>query len=388
MLSTNSRRVLGTAVGVVLLAASCSDDAADDVDAAPTSEVDADDVAVDLLSVCPERIVIQSSWFPEPEHGGIYQLIGDEGTADADSGSFSGPMVADPRVTLEVRAGGPYLGNQTTVATMYSDPDILLGMVDTDEQVLLFADQPTVSVVAPLERDPQILLWNADELEFDDFADIGESGAPVLYFEGSHYVDFLVGEGLLRADQIDPSFDGSPSRMISEGDVVQQGYATQEPFVIENEVEEFDGSIDYLLVDETGYARYSGNLAARPESVEEEADCLAELVPLLQQGSVDFASSPDRVNQMILGVLEELDSFFRLTEASVAYTAETMVELGIVGDGPDATHGNLDEARIAETIEQVRPGFEEQGVTIDPDLSAEDLMTNEFIEPSISFGDG
>lgn len=383
--SSIARRAVTVAFSVGLLASACGSDSESGTDAA--SDISAEDVEVDLASVCPERIVIQSSWFPEPEHGGIYQLIGDDGSADADTGSYSGPMEADPRVTLEVRAGGPYLGNQSTVATLYTDTDIMLGMVDGDEQISAYEDQPSISVIAPLERDPQILLWDADEYDFETLADIGESDATVLYFEGSRYVDFLVGEGLLTEDQLDPSFDGSPSRLLSEDGVVQQGYATQEPYVLENETEQFSGSIDYLLVDESGFARYQSNLAARPEVVDEEADCLAELIPLLQQGSVDFIDSPDRVNEMILEILEVLDGFFQLTEESVAYTAETMVDLEIVGDGPDGTHGNHDEERMAETIDQLLPIYEDQGVSVPSDLTPEDLMTNEFIDPSISFGE-
>src|SRR5262245_3524219 len=33
--------------------------------------------AVDLASVCPDPIVIQTDWFPESEHGALYNLVGE-----------------------------------------------------------------------------------------------------------------------------------------------------------------------------------------------------------------------------------------------------------------------------------------------------------------------
>ena len=33
---------------------------------------------------CPSKLTIQTDWFPELEHGGVYQLIGANGTARKD----------------------------------------------------------------------------------------------------------------------------------------------------------------------------------------------------------------------------------------------------------------------------------------------------------------
>ena len=50
------------------------------------------DAGTDGAGVCPEKLTIQTDWFPELEHGGTYQLIGPDGTADKDSVSYSGPV--------------------------------------------------------------------------------------------------------------------------------------------------------------------------------------------------------------------------------------------------------------------------------------------------------
>ena len=111
-------------------------------------------------------MVIQTDWFPEPEHGALYNLTAGEGSIDGESGRFSGPLAADPSITLEIRAGGPFVGFQQTVALMATDSDIFLGYVNTDEAIQNYEDFPTTAVVAPLEINPQMIMWDPDT--YDD----------------------------------------------------------------------------------------------------------------------------------------------------------------------------------------------------------------------------
>ena len=61
-----------------------------------------------------------------------------------------------------------------------------------------------------------------------------------------------------------------------------------------------------------------------------------------------------------------------------------MKELGILGNGPNDTVGDSDEARVTDFIARVVPTFEAAGVdTIKANLTAADLVTNQFIDPSI-----
>jgi len=38
-----------------------------------------------LADVCPATISIQTDWFPEAEHGAMYEMIGDDYTVDGDA---------------------------------------------------------------------------------------------------------------------------------------------------------------------------------------------------------------------------------------------------------------------------------------------------------------
>ena len=49
----------------------------------------------------------------------------------------------------------------------------------------------------------------------DTALDLAATRAKVLYFPGSTYIDFLLSRGYVTQDQLDPAYDGSPTRCIS-----------------------------------------------------------------------------------------------------------------------------------------------------------------------------
>ncbi len=393
-------------VASLALAAACggdddsaapTDDTTDatDEDAAPTDtpdepetpdEPDTTDAAdppagaaPDLSAVCPDPLVLQTDWFPSPEHGYAYRLIGDAGTLDAENGIFSGPLL-DTGIDLEIRAGGPYLGFQPTPATMYLDDDIHLGYVNTDDKVATADGQPTIGVMAPLEINPQILMWNPEAYDFETFEDIGESDAAVLVFGGSVYVDYLVNAGFVRPDQVDPSYDGAPARFVAEdGALAQQGFATSEPYRYEVELEDWGRPVEFLLIHDSGYEIYSQTLSVRTDALDELSPCLEQVVPVFQQAVVDHWTDPEPTNQLIVEIVDDLDSSWVLAPGQMEYSARTAVELGVVGNGSDDTVGNFDDDRMERMVELV---VDVLGID---DVSPDAVYTNRFIDPSIGF---
>jgi hypothetical protein len=364
-------------VVLALVAAACGDD--DDDTTAP-----ADDGGTGgLADICPNPLIVQTDWFPEPEHGFTYQAAGIDGTFDADSGIYTGPLMGTD-IDLEIRAGGPYTDADTQTGQFYADPDIFMAYVNTDRALQSAATTPVVAVLNYFERGPQILMWDPDVYSFETFADIGEAGAPVLYFGGAAYMDFLVADGQISADQIDGSYDGSPTRFIVEGNLVQQGFATNEPYRYENELG-FGKPVDFLLIDDV-LPIYQGALSVKPETLTESRDCLEAVVPIFQQAIVDYFADPEPVNEMLLQHVIDLDSFWTATSESHAAGTAAMVDLGLVSDGPDGTVGDFDGDRIDGLIAQLTPVYESAGIDVPDDLTAADLFTNEFLDPDISLG--
>ena len=385
-------RWLAALAVLALVASACGDGDDEDVvapttlppttAAAPTTtEAAMPDVA--LSDVCPNPIVVQTDWFPEAEHSELYQLAGPGGEIDSENGTYTSE-IDGTGVMLEVRAGGPYIGFQNDVSLLYQDPDIHLAYTNTDEQVRLSASQPTVGIVAPRDKNPQIVMWDPAVYSFDSFADIGASGATLLYFEGATYIDYLLGKGWVSQDQIDSSYDGSPARFIAEGNLVQQGFASAEPFQYQNEFEDWGKPVDFMLIHDSGLEMYPQLLATKPDIVEQYRDCWELFVPMVQQAQVDYAADPAATNAQIVEIVAALDSFWQYSPGVAQYSRDAQLELGLIGNGPNDTIGDFDIARVNEVIGLLDEIYgPEELVTYDPNVTATDLVTNEFIDPGI-----
>ncbi len=185
--------------------------------------------AVDLSEVCPATITVQTDWNPQAEQGGLFELLGDNPVIDRTTASITGPLMTRGEYTgvdLQIRAGGPAIGQQAVSAQMYTDPTITLGYVNTDEAIRLAASMPTTAVFAPLEISPQIIMWDPRTWpDVHTIADLGQTGATVRYFGGATYMDYLVSAGLLDRQQIDGGYDGTPGNWVAAaGKDAQQGF--------------------------------------------------------------------------------------------------------------------------------------------------------------------
>lgn len=398
-------RLLAVLLAFGLVAAACGDDDAastategggDETVDDSTAEV-ADEVgdaaedgdaagAPDLAAVCPDPIVLQTDWFPESEHGALYELVGDDYSVDVATKSVSGSLVAgevDTGVDVEIRAGGPAIGFQPVATQLYTDPDITLGYVSTDEAVLFADDAPTIAVVAPLEKNPQIIQWDpATYPDVETIADLGEQNVLINVFAGGTFIEVFVNEGVLSADQIDPSYDGSPARFISEGGAIaQQGFASESPFSYENVYEEWGRPVAFQLIHDAGLEVYSQPLAIRAGDLETLAPCLELFVPVVQQAVVDFVTDPAATNALIVDTVATLDDFWEYPADLATYSVEAQIEYGLVGNGPDATVGNLDPDRVQGVIDQMTAA----GLDVTEGLTADDIISNAFIDDSIGF---
>jgi hypothetical protein len=68
-----------------------------------TTETTEGAVMAGLADVCPDPVIIQTDWFPESEHGGTYELVGDDYTVDVENQIVSGSLVASGEDTTRQR---------------------------------------------------------------------------------------------------------------------------------------------------------------------------------------------------------------------------------------------------------------------------------------------
>lgn len=336
-----------------------------------------------LADVCPSTVVIQTDWFATPERAAAFQLAGPDGTVDVEKGAYVGPL-GDTGVNVEVRLGGPFLGGQPIPAQMYQDDSITLGFVPTDDAVRANAEFPVTGVFASLDINPQIVMFDPATYDIDSWDDVKGTGAPIVYSEGKVFMDYLVANGYVNQEQADASFDGTPARFVADGgESMQQGYVSNEPYRWEHDVEGWMKPADYLLVHEAGYEIYPHAWSVRSGELEELTPCLEQLVPMLQQAQVDYIADPEPINEAILRIAETIPDGPPITLEGNADSVEVQVAEGIVGNGPDATVGNMDEERVQRVIDSVVPIFEGYGEDVAADIAPADIMTNEFIDESI-----
>jgi hypothetical protein len=386
MISTRSRRFAWAAVlsGALCLAGtacgSSDDDSPDNASSTTTSTAPAA-ASGPLAGICPDPLVIQTAWYPEAEEVGGYALVGPDGTIDTDKGYYSGDVGG---VTVQVRAGGPFIGNQSPSALLYQHPDIFMAAVSTDDGYLNASSHPTVAVFAPLQKSPLGVLWDPDKYHFDSLSDAGESGARILAAGENGATDVLVTKGVLQQSQFDFSWDNSPGRFLAGGEKdLLFDYAFSDVYNYEHNVPQYGKKLDYILAADEGYASYENSYAVTPETLDSRADCLKKVVPMLQQGEIDFINDPAPLTEQIVKEATELRSpTFQSQDYSKA-VIENFKEGGLYANGTDGTFGSFDMDRVQEFIDTLGPVADLTNTDVPDGLEASDLVTNEFLDPDI-----
>ncbi|MDQ2677098.1 MAG: hypothetical protein M3Y51_00030 [Actinomycetota bacterium] len=339
-----------------------------------------------LADVCPEKVVIQADWEPEAEHGGIYELIGDDYAIDAEAKAVSGPLLSDGEdtgVAVEIRIGGAPVGYQSAQSLLYQDRDILLGYGRTSEYMITQEDTPVTAVLSTMEKSPYAIYW--DPATYPDakaIKDLKAAGTTISVGpESSVWVDYLIGTGQVEESQLDRSDQNKPAMFVAaNGDLAEAGFITAEPFMYENEIAEWGKPVIGELIADAGYPEYFQAIVARTDDIEAEADCLKALVPIMQQAQADYIADPTGTNELIVELAETYDTGWVYSAEGAEFAHAAGIEKGIMADGADGTMGSFDTERVQELIDIV-------GEYSDADVSSttpDSLVTNEFLDPSIS----
>ncbi|NUS83572.1 MAG: ABC transporter substrate-binding protein [Streptomyces sp.] len=382
----SSRRCLvaGLSTSLLLAATGCGAGA---TTAGSSADLKPAPAAQRLDKVCPATVVVQADWEPEAEHGPIYNLVGPGYTVDTDKKRVTGPLVIggkDTGIKVQVRAGGSAVGYQTPASEMYIDQSITLGMVTTDSAIQTAGKQPVTAVAALMKKSPQVLMWDPKTHPgWKTVADIGKSGAEVVYRDGEVFAPMLVTKGLIKKSQLDGSYDSSPSRFVADPSIAQQGFATAEPYLYEHEIAAWKKPVKFQLLADVGYTVYPQALSVRSGALKKLSPCLKKLVPVIQQSAADFAAAPDTAITLIDDIVKQYGTSWVYSKGTGQYAAKEMVRLGILGNEADGSIASFDEKRVADSLKTFGPIFTKGGVKIPAGLSADDLATNEFIDTKI-----
>lgn len=380
----------GTAVAAALVLAGCAGGAASN----PTSAPPAAAGTVDLSKDCPATVTIQTDWNPEADHGALYEMVGQGYTVDTAKKTVTGDLVVGGKSTgvkVQLRSGGPAIGYQSVTQQMYTDKTITLGYVSTDEALQNSAKFPTTAVLAQTDKSPQMIMWDpAKYPSVTDIKSLGaalqKSGGVIRYFKGAAYMSYLEGAGILPKDVLDGGYDGTPAKFVAaQGKDAQQGFASAEPYIYENEVGAWKKPVDFQLIYDTGYPFYPEAISIRTGDKQQLSPCLKKLIPVMQQATKDYFAKPATANTTILDLVTKYNNGWVYTQGTADFGAKQYKDLKLIANGPSGYLGEMTDDRVQKIIDVDTPIFTKGGTAPKAGITPADLYTNEFLDESVKF---
>ena len=343
---------------------------------------------LDLKGACPDTVVMQQDWQPESEHGAMYSLVGPGNTVDTDTKAVTGPLIAqgvDTGVKVQVRSGGPNTGFQPMTALLYTDDAITVAVVNTDDAIVgASKGRPTVAVASQMTVSPQILMWDpASHPGATTIKEVAATGVPVLT-SGEVIPALLEQQGIMTKAQSDQSYDSSPSRFVSDPKILQQGFATAEPYIYGNEIAQWKKPVAAEPLSNYGYSIYPEPVAVRADKLTALTPCLEKLVPIMQRAQIDFLKNPGPTNDLIVSLVDKYQTGWTYSRGVADFSVKTQLEGKFVTNDPaSGVFGKFDPKRVADTVSRFAPLLTAAGTLTGPAPAPESIYTNQFIDDSI-----
>jgi NitT/TauT family transport system substrate-binding protein len=329
------RRFAAVCVGALLLACGCA-----------RKEPAAATVAPSRAAL--RKVVFQTDWFPQAEHGGYYQAL-------------AKGFYAEAGLDVEILPGGPNSGISLKVAKGDAD----FGMNRSDN-VIAFASRglPLVMVAATFQHDPQALMVR-DASPVKSLADL--AGRTVTANVGMTWIPYVQKKYGITFSLTPNSF--GLANFWGDPNAIQQCVVTNEPFFARQR----GLPVRTLLLADSGYDCYHV-IFSRREFLRQSPETVRAFVAASIRGWRDYLEGdPQPADRLILA---------RHPQASrelLEFSRREMIAHGFVaGDrarGEDV--GRLSLPRIADEIETLR-----ELKVIDVALAVTTVATDEFLPPA------
>lgn len=253
-----------------------------------------------------DKIVLSTEWLAQAEHGGFYQAV-----ATGIYKSYG--------LNVTIKQGGPRVNNNLLL--MSGAVDFIIGYA-ADAINSVAAGVPKVTVAAPFQKDPRVLIAHP-EVKAQSLEDL--KGKPILVSSAAtvSYWPFLKAQYGFTDDQKLPyNFDLKP--FLENKNYIQQGYLTSEPFEIEKE-----GGFqpDVFLLADYGYNPYTNTIETRTQVVETQPELVQRFVDASLKGWYSYLEDPKPGNKLIK------NDNPKMTDEQIAYSIEKIKEYGIVNSG-------------------------------------------------------
>ncbi|MGA3302401.1 MAG: ABC transporter substrate-binding protein [Methylovirgula sp.] len=278
-----------------------------------------------------DRVTFATNWRAEAEHGGFYQAL-----ADGTYAKYS--------LDVTILQGGPQSNSRLLLAAGRIDFDMGANMI----QAFSAAEQnvPIVAVAALFQKDPFILMSHPGE-GLDRFQDLPKAST---YFLGNDafvsVFQWLQHSYGFWPDKVKPyTFNSAP--FVANATSIQQGYATSEPFAIEQEAG-FKPNV--FLAADYGYQSYSTTIETRRDLITKNPDLVQRFVNASIIGWYHYLYGDNSAANALIKK-DNPD----MTDAQLAYSVAALKSHGIVdsGDAEKLGIGAMTDQRMKAFFDQM-----------------------------------
>lgn len=291
------------------------------------------------------RVVLQTDWFPQAEHGGYYQAL-------------ARGFYREAGLDVEVWPGGPGAGIKLKVARGDAD----FGLLRSDDLILSVSrDMPLVMVAATMQHDPQALMVH-DASPVRTFRDL--DGRAVIGNVGMAFYPYLESKYGIRLVRRQNTY--GLGEFFANPETIQQCLVTNEPFF----AAKAGHKVRTLPLTAAGYDCYQA-LFTRREVIRQSPEMVRAFVHASIRGWRDYLEQdPAPADDLILrrnpDMTRELLTFSRQALIKDAYVR------GDPAKGEEI--GQLSPARIAAQMETLL-----KLKILDRRIEVTDAVTTEFL---------
>ncbi len=295
----------------------------------------------------PAPVSIQLNWYPEAEHGGVFQAVAD--------GSYT-----DLGLAVEVRPGG----RATPVAPELSMGRVQFAIANADD-VVVYRGQgmDIVAIAAPLQDNPRCILVRQESgaQSLDDLAGMTLQRQP-----GRPFLMFMESKGVLNNVKQVP-YHGSVSSLIADPKIAIQAYSFAEPLLAQQQ----GVKVRSLMVSDLGWNPYASVLVTTGDLIRSNPDLVRRVVQATRRGWQNYLIEPAQGNAAILKANEH-----GMTSEALAFGSQALKALAMPGDMTIESVGMMTLARWTELVDQFKQ-FDAQAVG---KVQPEDCFTTKFLE--------
>jgi NitT/TauT family transport system substrate-binding protein len=266
--------------------------------------------AIGRAAAPASKVVLQTNWLAQAEHGGFYQAV-------------ARGIYADHGLDVEVRPGGP----QTNNASLLMAGKIDFSLAQAASALNYVREEaPFLAVAAIFQKDPLTLIAHPDVKEIAAL-----KGHPIFVSNtaSSTWWPFVRSTFGLADDQLKP-YTFSIAPFMADPSSAQQGFVTSEPLLIKKQG--LDPSV--FLLSDSGYVSYQTTIETSRKMVDETPDLVQAFVDASILGWVSYLhDDPAPANALIKKDNPDID------DEKIAYARQAMIDEGLVASGPAATDG-------------------------------------------------